>query len=82
LEGGSENVADLVGEAAGDGLGEVIAGFGEGFAREFQQETTPTTGGMSLEGARPYFAPNSCGGGASKGLPGKFESGATGDGVF
>jgi hypothetical protein len=35
LEGGSENVADLVGEAAGDGLGEVIAGFGEGFAGEF-----------------------------------------------
>jgi hypothetical protein len=35
LEGGGENVADLVGEAAGDGLGKVVAGFGEGFAGEF-----------------------------------------------
>jgi len=37
---------------------------------------------VSLQGARPYFAPNSCGGGASKGLSGKFEGGATGDRVF
>jgi len=37
---------------------------------------------VRLEGARSYFAPNSCGGGASKGLPGKFKGGATGDGVF
>jgi len=37
---------------------------------------------VRLEGARSYFAPNSCGGGASKGLPGKFEGGATSDRVF
>jgi len=82
LEGGRENVADLVGKATRDGLGEVIAGFGESFAGKFQKETTPTIGRVSLEGVRPYFAPNSCGDGASKGLPGKFKGGATGDGVF
>jgi len=82
LERGRENVTDLVGEATRDGLGEVIAGFGEGFAGELQKETTPTIGRVSLEWVRPYFAPNSCGGGASKGLPGKFKGGATGDGVF
>ena len=82
LEGGRENVADLVGKATRDGLGEVIAGFGESFAGKFQKETTPTIGRVSLEWVRPYFAPNSCGGGASKGLPGKFKGGATGDGVF
>jgi len=82
LEGGRKDIADLMGKSTGDGLGEMVAGFGEGFPRQFQQEATATTGRVSLEGARPYFAPDSCGGGASKGLAGKFKGGATGNRVF
>ena len=35
LEGGREDIADLVGEATRDRLGEVIAGFGQSFPGKF-----------------------------------------------
>ena len=75
LEGGGENVADLVGEAAGDGLGEVIPGFGESFAGEFQQQPPAWLG--------PMAAFEGLGGiGSDKRGSRKFKGGATGDGVF
>jgi hypothetical protein len=71
-----------VGEVARDAGGKMVACLGESFSGKFQKQTTPTTGRGSREGVRPYFAPNSSGGGASKGLPGKLEGRGTGDGVL
>ncbi|NCA26909.1 MAG: hypothetical protein EBU69_02300, partial [Methylophilaceae bacterium] len=76
LERGREDVADLVSEATRDGLGEVVAGFGEGFAGKFQKQPTAWLGGVTaFEGGGRFRAKQRRSGG-------KFKGGATGDGIF